>query len=165
MLKNCTIRGTSTTKELLKGITIEAINDRITIDGCEFFEFATGDATAAIVTEGAFTNLVIKNCTFQGDWSDACLDMDAAAVTAQGLTVMDCFAHNTDATAVASFIKLDDTTVATLTRIMYHAALTNTVPIPANDDGATTTIECYGCEGPGGTYGILWPLAATNYTP
>jgi hypothetical protein len=41
--------------------------------------------------------------------------------------------------------------------------VTNTVPIPAKDDGATTTIECYGCEGPGGTYGILWPLAATNY--
>jgi hypothetical protein len=82
MLKNCVIRGGSANTELLIGITIEATNDRITIDGCEFFEFTTGDATAAILTEGAFTNLEIRNCTFKGDWSVACLDLNAAAVTA-----------------------------------------------------------------------------------
>jgi pectate lyase len=163
MIKNCTIRATASTKELLKGVTIEATNDRITFDGCEFFEFEGGDATAAIFTEGAFTHLTVKNCTFQGDWSAACIDADAAAVTAEGLNVMNCWALNTDATAACAFVTLDDTSRATFTNVMYHAKITNTVPIAANDDGASTVIECYGCEGAGGTYGILWPLTATNY--
>jgi hypothetical protein len=161
MIKNCTIRATATTKELLKGVTIEATNDRITFDGCEFFEFEGGDATAAIFTEGAVTHLTIKGCTFQGDWSVACIDADAAAVTAEGINVLDCWGLNTDATG--TFVTLDDTTRATFTRVAFHAKVTNTLPIAANDDGASTVIECYGCEGAGGTYGILWPLAATNY--
>lgn len=162
-LKNCVIRAGSSNLELLKGVTIEATNDRITFDGCEFFEFEGGDATAAIFTEGAFTHLTVKNCTFQGDWSAACIDADAAAVTAEGLNVLDCWALNTDATAACAFVTLDDTSRATFTRVAYHAKITNTLPIAANDDGGSTVIECYGCEGAGGTYGIIWPLAATNY--
>jgi hypothetical protein len=163
MIKNCVIRGTATGKELLKGVTIEATNDRITFDGCEFFEFETGDASAAIYTEGAFTHLNIINCRFQGDWSVACIDADAAAVTAEGLNVRDCWALNTDATANCAFVTLADTSRATFTNVMYHAKITNTLPIATDDDGASTVIECYGCEGAGGTYGILWPLTATNY--
>jgi hypothetical protein len=162
-LKNCTIRGTAAANELLKGITIEATNDRITIDGCEFFEFMTGDATAAIFTEGAFTNLTIQNCTFKGDWSVACIDADAAAVTANGLVVRDIHAFNTDATAGSCFINLHDTTEAALTNIAFHGRIGGTtIPIPANQDGKTSGINCLGCED-GGTYGVNWPLTATNY--
>ena len=164
MLKNCTIRGTSTNHELLKGITIEATNDRITIDGCEFFEFMTGDATAAIFTEGAFTNLTIQNCTFKGDWSVSCIDADAAAVTANGLVVRDIHAFNTDATAGSCFINLHDTTEAALTNVMFHGRIGGTtIPIPANQDGKTSGIHCFGAEA-GGLHGVVWPLTATDYT-
>jgi hypothetical protein len=162
-LKNCVIRGTSATKELLIGITIEATNDRITIDGCEFHEFMTGDATAAIKTEGAFTNLTIQNCSFKGDWSVACIDGDAAAVTADGLVVRNVHAYNTDATAGSCFITLDDTTEAALTNVSFHGRIGGTtIPIAANDDGKTSAVQCFGCED-GGTYGVAWPITATNY--
>jgi hypothetical protein len=163
MLKNCVIRGGSANTELLIGITIEATNDRITIDGCEFHEFMTGDATAAILTEGAFTNLTIRNCSFKGDWSIACLDLDAAAVAADGLVVRDVHAWNTDATAGSCFITLADTTEAALTNVAFHGRIGGTtIPIAANDDGKTSAINCLGCED-GGTYGVSWPLTATNY--
>ena len=161
MLKNCVIRGTAAANELLKGITIEATNDRITIDGCEFFEYAGGDASAAIHTEGAFTNLVIQNCDFRGDWSVAVLDLDATAVTAQGLTVRNVHCFNVDADA-GLFCTLHDTTVACFTHVNYLGGKSNTPPVPAADDGASYVIECYGTE-TASTYGVIWPLTATNY--
>ena len=161
MLKHCVIRGTASTKELLKGVTIEATNDRITFDGCEFYEFATGDATAAIFTEGAFSNLRIQNCFFHGDWSTAVLDLDAAAVTANGLYVRDVDCFNLDASA-GLFCTLHDTTAASFVRVAYTGGKSNTPPLPANNDGASYVIECYGTE-TASTYGVIWPLTATNY--
>lgn len=160
-LKNCVVRGSAATKELLKGITIEATNDRITIDGCEFFEYATGDATAAIFAEGAFTNLVIQNCDFRGDWSTAVLDLDAVAVTAQGLTVRDCFAFNID-TSAGLFVTIDNTTVACFKNIHYLGGKANTPPLAAAQDGASYVSECYGTEA-AATYSVVWPLTVTNY--
>jgi hypothetical protein len=160
--KNCTFRGSAAANELLKAVTIEATNDRISFIGCDFFEFATGDATAAIFTEGAFTNLLIDGCTFTGDWSIAAIDANAAAVTAQGLTVRNCYATLTDVTAGACFVNIDDTTVATFTNVMVHGRISNTPPLPAAQDAAASVVECYGAE-LGETYGVIWPLTATNY--
>ena len=161
MIKNCEIGGSAANKEMLKGVTIEATNDRITFDGCYFKEPAAGDATAAIFTEGAFSNLVIQNCTFWGDWSTATLDLDAAAVTANGLLMRDCDVYNAD-TGAGLLCTLHDTTVAHFIRVTNGIGKSNTPPIPANNDGATTAIECYGTEA-ASTYGVIWPLTATNY--
>jgi hypothetical protein len=58
---------------------------------------------------------------------------------------------------------LDDTTEAALTNIAFHGRIGGTtIPIAANDDGKTSGINCLGCEA-GGTYGVNWPLTATNY--
>ena len=160
-LKNCEIGGAAAGTEMLIGVTIEATNDRITFDGCYFKEPSGGDATAAIKTEGAFSNLLIQNCTFWGDWSTATLDLDAAAVTANGLLMRDCDAYNSDADA-GLFCTLADTTVAHFVRCTTGIGKSNTPPIPTDDDGATTVIECYGVEA-GSTYGVIWPLTATNY--
>ena len=159
--KNCMIGGTSSAVDMLIGVTIEATNDSITFDGCLFKEPSGGAATAAILTEGAFSNLLIQNCTFWGDWSTATLDLDAAAVTADGLLVRDCDAYNSDVGA-GLFCTLDNTTVAHFVRCTTGVGKSNTPPIPAADDGATTVIECYGVEA-ASTYGVIWPLTATNY--
>ena len=159
--KNCVIRAGAVTTELLKGVSIEATNNRITFDGCTFFEFATGDATAAIHTEGAFTNLRIINCEFRGDWSVAVLDMDAAAVTAEGLYVANTKCFNLDASA-GLFCTLDDTTVAVFIGVDYTGGKSNTPPIPTDDDGASYTSRCFGTE-TASTYSVVWPFTATNY--
>jgi len=162
MIKDCVIRGGSANTELLKGVTIEATNNRITFDGCYFYEFTGGDATASVFTEGAFTNLQFKDCLWRGDWSTAVLDLDAAAVTAEGLHMKDCEIHNAD-TSAGLAITLDDTTVATLLRVNTFIAKSNTLPLPAADDGATLAIECYGTDA-AGTSGILWPSTPTAWT-
>jgi hypothetical protein len=159
--KNCEIGGTSSAVDMLIGVTIEATNDRITFDGCYFKEPAGGEATAAIKTEGAFSNLLIKNCVFWGDWKTATLDLDAAAVTADGLLMIDCDVYNADASA-GLFCTLADTTVAHFVRVTTGLGKSNTPPIPTGDDGATTAIECYATEA-GSTYGVIWPLTATNF--
>ena len=161
VFKNCEFGGTTAAKEMLIAVTIEATNDRITFDGCYFKEPTGGDATAAIYTEGAFTNLLIKDCLFWGDWSTATLDLDAAAVTGDGLLVMDTDAYNSD-TGAGLFCTLADTTVAHFVRCTTGVGKPGTPPVPAADDGATTAIECYGTEA-ASTYGVIWPLTATNF--
>jgi len=159
--KNCEIGGTSSAVDMLIGVSIAATNDRITFDGCLFKEPAGGEATAAIFTAGAFSNLLIQNCTFWGDWKTATLNLDAAAVTADGLLMLDCDVYNADASA-GLFCTLNNTTVAHFVRVTTGIGKSDTAPIPAGDDGATTAIECYGVEA-GSTYGVIWPLTATNY--
>ncbi len=160
-LKDCVIRGTSAAKELLEGMTIEATNDRITLDGCEFYEFA-GDATVAIITEGAFTNLRLIGCSFIGTWATAILDLDAAASTAQGLYAEDCSFVSHGATD-GLMITLDDTTVAQFLRCNTFGREANQLPLAGADDGGTTAIESYGTDAYG-TSGILWPSTATVWT-
>lgn len=160
-IKNCMIGGAAAATEMLKGVTIEATNDHITFDGCYFKEPAGGDATCAIFTEGAFTNLLIQNCVFWGDWSTATLDLDAAAVTADALIMRDCDVYNAD-TSAGLFCTLADTTAAHFIRVTTGIGKSNTPPIPTGDDGATTAIECYATEA-GSTYGVIFPLTATNF--
>jgi len=160
-IKNCEIGGAASSTEMLKHVTIEATNDRITFDGCYFKEPIGGDATTCIFTEGAFTNLLIQNCLFWGDWSTAVLDLDAAAVTTNGLIVRDCDVYNAD-TSAGLFCTLANTTQAHFIRVTYGLGKSNTPPIPTGDDGAATVIECYGTEAVS-TYGVIWPFTATNY--
>ena len=162
-IKDCVIRGTATTKELLKGVTIEATNNRITFDGCYFYEFTGGDATAAVTTEGAFTNLSFINCRFNGDWSTSVLDLDAAAVTAEGLYMEDVTIIQTDAATAGLSITLDNTTVAYLLRVNVFGGKDGVIPLAAADDGATKAIECYGTDA-AGVHGLIWPTAAVNWT-
>ena len=160
--KNCQFGGAAASTEMLIAVTIEATNDHITFDGCYFKEPTGGDSTAAIITEGAFTNLLIQNCLFWGDWSTAVLDLDAAAVTGDALIVRDCDFYNSDVSA-ALCCTLADSTAGHFIRCTYGIGLSNTPPIPANDDGASTGIECYGTEG-AAKAGALWPFGATtNY--
>ena len=161
MIKGCAIRGTSTTKELLQGVTIEATNDRITFEGCDFYEYA-GDATVAIITEGAFTNLRLIRCNFTGTWATAILDLDAAASTAQGLYAEDCTFVSHGASD-GLMITLDNTTVAQFLRCNTFGRESNQLPLAAADDGGTTAIESYGTDAYG-TNGILWPSTATAWS-
>ena len=161
-IKDCVIRGTLSTKELLIGVSIEATNDGITFDGCYFYDVAGGSSTVAILTEGAFSNLTIKNSRFSGDWATSVLDFDAAAVTSAGLHMEDVTMYNLD-TGACLFLTLDNTTEATLLRVNTFGVKSNTLPLDAGDDGVTYAIECYGTDA-AGTNGILWPATATAWT-
>jgi len=160
-LKNCEIGGTSSGVDMLIGVSIEATNDRITFDHCLFKEPAGGEATAAIFAEGAFSNLLIESCTFWGDWKTATLDLDAAAITADGLFMRDCDVYNADASA-GLFCTLNDGTVAHFIRCTTAVGKTGTPPIPTGDDGDVTCVECYGTDLVG-TSAILWPVTATAW--
>ncbi len=161
MLKDCVVRGTSTAKELLIGVTIEGTNDRITFDGCEFYEFV-GDATSCILTEAAFTNLKILRCNFIGTWATAILDLDATAVTTQGVYAEDCVFVSHGASD-GIIITLDNTTVAQFLRCNTFSRESNQLPLAAADDGATLAVECYGTDAYG-THGLVWPAPPTAWT-
>ena len=160
-LKNCVIRGGGATKELLIGVAIAATNSFITFDGCEFTEYV-GDATQCVVTAGAFYDLRFIDCYFNGTWDTACLDLDAAAVTTQGLYMQDCTIVNHHATGGAA-VTLDDTTIAQFLRVNTFCVQSNTLPLLANDDGGSLGIECYGTDA-AGTHGLVWPATATAWS-
>jgi len=158
--KSCVFRGTTTAMELLIAVNIAATNDRITFDGCEFIEHV-GTASAAIVTEGAFTNMVVKNCYFNGTWSAATLDLDAAAVTTQALYVADC-SMTSHGAADGIVFTLDDTTVAQFMRVNTFCVEDDQLPLATADSGASLGVECYGTDAYG-THGILWPTVAAAW--
>ena len=159
--KDCVFRGTTTDMELLIAVNITATNDRITFDGCEFIELV-GTASAAIVTEGAFTNMIVKDCYFNGTWSAATLDLDAAAVTTQALLVQDC-SFTSHGAGDGLIFTLDNTTVAQFVRANCFGAESGVVPLAGGDDGASLGVDSYGTDAYG-THGIHWPATATVWT-
>ncbi len=161
MFKDCVIRGTTTDKELLVGVSIEATNDRITFDGCFFYEFA-GTATSALVCEGAYTNLRIIDTEFVGTWSAGAIDCETTAVTTQALYMRDVTIVSHGA-ADGLCILSTDTSVNQFLRVNTFAIEANQLPLAANDDGATTANQCFGTDSPG-LYGLIWPSAATVWT-
>lgn len=161
MIKDCVIRGTGTTEEFLVGVTIEGTNDRITFDGCLFYEFA-GDATSALVCEGAYTNLEILRTKFIGTWSAGAIDCETTAVTTQALYMEDVTIVSHGATDGLCILSTD-TSVNQFLRVNTFARESNQLPLAANDDGGTLAIESYGTDAYG-TNGILWPATATAWT-
>jgi hypothetical protein len=159
VIKDCVIRAGLVTKELLKGVTIEATNNRITFDGCFFYEFEGGDATTAIFSEGAVTNLRVVNCRFHGDWSVAVFDLDEAAITTEAPYFENVSGHNADDGA-GLFATVHATTTAKFINCHYGSGKNNTSPLA--DSSASWISECYGTEA-AGKGAVIWPLTATNY--
>lgn len=156
-VKNCVFRGTASTKELLKAVTIEATNSRQSFIGCEFREVIGGDATAAIFAEGIITDLVVKDCLFLGDWSAACLDLDAGVVVTP--YVEGCRGHNADPSA-GLFAAVSATAIATFIDCKVATQKANTEPV--SDGSASFFIECYGTD-VAATSAIVYPATATAW--
>lgn len=80
-IQNCTFRsGLGGSLELVNAITIAAACNNVEVRNCNFFTEA-GDAATAIVTAGASNNLKLIGNYFQGTYSAAPLDLDAATST------------------------------------------------------------------------------------
>ena len=145
---------TVNTKEILTGITVEDKCDQLTIKNCIFRNLASGDNLAAIITEADEHDfLVIENCQFIGDWTNAILDLDAAALVAP--TIKDCLLVNYDATA-GDAIDLNSGTKALIVNCMIASGKGDAYPIA--DISASYVLGCLGAEP--GTYGV----AAVNAT-
>ena len=156
-VKNCVFRGTAATKELLKAVTIEAATARTSFIGCEFRETIGGDATAAIFAEGIITDLVVKDCLFLGDWSAACLELDAGVVVTP--YIEGCRGHNADPSA-GLFAAVSATAIATFIDCKVATQKANTEPV--TDGSASFFIECYGTD-VAATSAIIYPATATAW--
>jgi hypothetical protein len=127
VFKNCEWRAAASTKEFLKGVTIAEDADRITFDGCRFTEVTAGDALSAIFTESTAGLVTVKDCTFQGDWSVAVLDLDDDALV-PGPQVFDNYVYNADV-AAGLFCTVTSATVAVFIGNRSGIGKANTVPV------------------------------------
>lgn len=127
MFKNCEWRATSATKEFLVAVTIATGAIRITFDGC-YFQEGAGDATAAIASEGALTDLTVKNCLFHGTYSTAVIDIDAGSAVVVTPRIINNIAYNSN-TAAGLFCILDSAVVGLFIGNVSGIGKANTVPV------------------------------------
>lgn len=125
------------TMEIFKCITLADKTNQVTIKNCLFMNGATGSNTAAIATEAdEHAHLRIENCVFQGDWTDAALDLDAQAIVYP--IIKDCLIINVDATA-GEAITLNSATVAVVVDCRI-ASGKGTSSYPCSDTTATFSL-------------------------
>lgn len=124
---NCDFRAEAATKEFLLAVTIEATIARPAFIGCTFWE-AAGDATAAIATEGACDDLLIRDCFFDGTYSVAVLDLDAGTNVNVRPKIINNIAYNSD-TAAGLFCTIDSGTVGFFMGNRSGIGKANTVPV------------------------------------
>lgn len=90
----CEFKETSSTKELLKMVTLTADADRCVIYGNRFLGEAGGTDSVAINLEGGSDKTLIAYNTFIGDWSGYVIDGTTAASTE--LAIYGNYIHNAD---------------------------------------------------------------------
>jgi len=133
---------TVSTKEILGCITLEDKTDQCTIKNCVFRNLCSGDNTDAIITEADEHDfLTIENCTFIGDWTNAALDLDAAAINYP--IIKDCLIVNYD-TSAGDAIDLDSSTKAIMVNLRVASGKGDAYPV--GDVSASFEMGCYGCE-------------------
>jgi hypothetical protein len=157
-IEDCKFYETANTLELLTAITAEDKTDYITIRNCEFLNLAGGDNVAALLTEADEHDfLVVDGCTFIGDWTNACLDLNAAAIVYP--LIRNCTMVNLDATA-GKVILLDASTVATM--VDLRVATGKGYGYPVSDVTASFEINCHACEAGAITYAGMGSKTATD---
>lgn len=134
--KNCEWRATAATKEFLKAVTIAENANRVTFDGCRFYE-AAGDASTAIFTESTMTDLTIKNCEFWGTYGVATLDLDDDAIT-NGLKIWNNVSYNSN-TAAGLFATVTAATVGLFIGNRSGLGKANTIPV--TDGSASVFVD------------------------
>ena len=157
-IKNCEFRETANTLELLIAINIEATINRVTIEGCRFKSVIGGDSTAAIFTEGACVDLRVIGCSFNGDWLNAVMDLDAAAITTP--EVIRCHIRQADPTNGLA-ITIDSATIGHFAELYISTQKSNVVPI--SDLSASFCVEVYGTDAVA-TSAIILPATATAWS-
>jgi hypothetical protein len=141
-IEDCKFYETANTLELLTVITAEDKTDYLTIRNCEFLNLAGGDNLSALATEGDEHDfLVVEGCKFIGDWTNACLDLDADAIVYP--LIRDCVLVNVDATA-GKAITLNASTVAMMSDLRVATGKGDGYPV--SDVSASFETNCYACE-------------------
>jgi len=157
-IEGCKFYETANTLELLTAITAEDKTDYLTIRNCDFLNLAGGDNVAALLTEGDEHDfLVVEGCTFIGDWTNACLDLNAAAIDYP--LVRNCTMVNVDATT-GKAILLDASTVATMVDLRVATGKGDGYPV--SDVSASFEINCHACEAGAITYAGMGSKTATD---
>ena len=96
-IRNCEFYyGGTTAWDFVLSIVNNAACNRTTIENCKFLaEEGTAGAASAVKLVGASEYVTVKNCTFLGDYSVACLN--GITVLSNGLLFLDNVVHNLDA--------------------------------------------------------------------
>lgn len=157
--KNCEWRAGAATKEFLIGVTIAASAVRPTFIGCYFKELA-GDATAAITTEGACTDLTVRDCFFHGTWSAAVLDLDAGTNVNVAPRIINNIAYNSD-TGAGLLASIDSGTVGFFVGNRSGIGKANTVPV--SDATASVFIDNLATDA-AAISELKYPATATAWT-
>lgn len=141
-IDSCKFYETANTLELLTCITAEDKTDYLTIRNCEFLNLAGGDNLSCLATEAdEHDYLRVEGCTFIGDWTNACLDLDADAIVYP--LIRDCTMVNVDATA-GKVITLNASTVAMMSNLRVATGKGDGYPV--SDVSASFEVACYACE-------------------
>lgn len=159
MVKDCEFRAAAATKEFLIAVTIAASAARIVFDGCYFNELA-GDASAAIASEGALTDLTVKNCLFHGTYSAATLDLDAGSNAVVTPRIINNISYNSN-TAAGLFCSIDSGVVGLFIGNQSGIGKANTVPIT---DGSASVFVNNRATDAANLASLEYPATATAWS-
>lgn len=156
-IDSCKFYETANTKELLTCITAEDETDYLTIRNCEFLNLAGGDNLSALITEDDSDWLRVEGCTFFGDWTNACLDLDAGSIVYP--LIRDCLFINLDASA-GKAVTLNASTVCVFDRCRTATGKGDGYPV--STISASFELDCHACEAGAITYAGMGSKTATD---
>jgi hypothetical protein len=157
-IEDCKFYETANTLELITCISAEDKTDYLTIKNCEFKNLAGGDNVACLLTEADEHDFLrVEGCDFLGDWTNACLDLNAAAIVYP--LIKDCTFVNVDGTA-GKAVLLDGSTVCTFRNC--HAATGKGDGYPVSDISASFELGCTACEAGAIEYAGMGSKTATD---
>lgn len=152
----CSFTAPSTDKEMLKGISLAAGTDSVTISNCYFFFAATNDSTAAVFTVGACDQLKILNNTCNGNFEAAVFDLDAAANT--NLIVIGNVCVNSD-TGAGLVVANHNSATGIVANNLCGGSKSNTYPVTGT---GLHYLNNLGTEA-ANTQAVAIPATATNF--
>lgn len=128
--------------EMIKGISLTAECDDVTIKNCEFHTVTAGGCASAIYVAGGNDRLRIEGCDVYGYYSVACVDADQTTASLETI-VRDNIFVNMGGGNVSVAWKADSTGV--FVRNMY-GALGETLLAGLTNQDLMLSFECYECD-------------------
>lgn len=94
-IEDCEFReGTATGLSFITADTADNDSDRLTIRRCSFYATTAGNYDNAIALAKDFTNVLIEDCDFDGDFDDAAIHVPAGGNAQVNLRILRCTVKN-----------------------------------------------------------------------
>ena len=156
-IEDCFFYETANTKRFNVVVSLEDEVDYFTFKNNVCTNLAQGGNDSVILVEDDADWLVVDGCTIIGDYTTACLDLDAGSIVYP--LIKDCILVNLDATA-GKVVTLDSGTVATMVDLRVATGKGDGYPV--SDVSASFEINCHACEAGAITYAGMGSKTATD---